>query len=395
MDRDNLQLSKLQDTLIEAFPTHADLERMVWYGMNENLSAIVKEDNLQQAVFELIRWSRAQGKLEMLISAARNQNSQNPKLISIAKEFGLSNGQHPTLDVPIDEAPHHTSDASSVAPIPSNVFCFNQQLLSPKEFYGRARERMVVLDRTRKQASTSIVGPRRIGKTWLLNYLQLTARQELGSRFLVKYQDVTIPRCATVAGFTSCIIEELTAHKRTFEQGNEGLVALEQVIQDFNRRHQVLVLCIDEFEGFGNHQEFDLNFFTALRALTQCGLCLVVASKEPLITIVGELGKTSGFFNVFRQCTLNPFMAKEAEAFVQSKGDQAHLTDYERQMLLDHGQLNGEYWPIRLQLVGEMLLDDKILAMQENEPDHYRPTDPAYWQNFVYRLEECYRGVVR
>src|SRR5436853_2386273 len=186
---------------------------------------------------------------------------------------------------------------------------------------------MVLQNRTQTVASTSIVGPRRIGKTWLLHYLQLTARQELGSRFLIKYLDVTIPRCATVTGFTGCVIEELLSQKRTFDQGHEGLVALEQVIQDFSRRHQVIVLCIDEFEGFGNHQEFDLNFFTALRALTQCGLCLVVASKEPLINIVGELGKTSGFFNVFRQCILNPFTTKEAEYFVQAKGDQARFTD--------------------------------------------------------------------
>ena len=165
-------------------------------------------------------------------------------------------------------------------------------------------------------------------------------------------------------------------------------------MQDLARNH-VIVLCIDEFEGFGNLQEFDLHFFTALRAMAHKDLCLVVASKQPLIDIVGDYGKTSGFFNVFKQCTLEPFSKKEAAGFVQSKGDQAHLTEQERQYLLRYGQVDGVCWPIRLQLVGEMLLEDKILAMRENDPDYYRPADPDYWQAFERRLEQTYRGVVR
>ncbi len=276
----------------------------------------------------------------------------------------------------------------------SNIFLFNQQLPSPGEFFGRARERLTLLDRTYKQASTSIVGPRRIGKTWLMSYLQLIAPEKLGPRFRLSYLDATAQQCATVAGFAASVLELLTLQKYTFTDKQEALLVLEEEVQDLARNH-VLVLCIDEFEGFGNRQEFDLHFFTALRAMAHKDLCLVVASKQPLIDIVGDYGKTSGFFNVFKQCTLEPFSKKDAEGFVQSKGDQAHLTEQERQYLLRYGQVNGACWPIRLQLVGEMLLEDKILAMRENDPDYYRPADPDYWQAFERRLEQTYRGVVR
>ena len=289
-------------------------------------------------------------------------------------------------------APVTTQQTTS--PIISNVFLFNQQLPSPDEFFGRARERLTLLDRTYKQASTSIVGPRRIGKTWLMSYLQLVAPEKLGSRFRLSYLDATAQQCATVAGFAASVLELLTLQKYTFTDKQEALLVLEEEVQELARNH-VLVLCIDEFEGFGNRKEFDLHFFTALRALAHRYLCLVLASKQPLIDIVGDYGKTSGFFNVFKQCTLEPFSKKEAEGFVQSKGDQAHLTEQERQYLLRYGQVDGACWPIRLQLVGEMLLEDKILAMRENDPDYYRPADPDYWRAFERRLEQTYRGVVR
>ncbi len=129
--------------------------------------------------------------------------------------------------------------------------------------------------------------------------------------------------------------------------------------------------------------------------MTQNGLCLIVASKRPLIEVVGEYGKTSGFFNVFEQLMIRPFNVKEAERFIQSKGAQAGLTDQERAYLLQYGQHAGKYWPIRLQLVGKMLLEDKLLAVQEQDPDYYQPEDPHYWQEFERRLEETYQGVMR
>src|SRR5207247_7760650 len=134
---------------------------------------------------------------------------------------------------------------------------------------------------------------------------------------------------------------------------------------------------------------------TALRAMTQNGLCLVVASKIPLIDFIGDYGKTSGFFNVFEQLKVRPFNIKEAERFVQSKGIQAGLTEQERKHLLQYGQQGGEYWPIRLQLVGKMLLEDKILAAREQDQDYYHPDNPLYWQEFEHRLEETYGGVMR
>src|SRR5262249_272005 len=162
----------------------------------------------------------------------------------------------------------------------------------------------------------------------------------------------------TVSGFTASAAEALAVPRGTFHDVDEGLALLELTAQELISRNQVPVLCIDEFEGLGDRQGFDLHFFTALRAMTQNGLCLFVSSRIVLVDFGGDYGKTSGFFNVFEQLMVRSFSRKEAERFVQSKGTQAGLTDQERRRLLQFGQSGGEYWPIRLQLVGKMLLED-------------------------------------
>ncbi len=282
----------------------------------------------------------------------------------------------------------HKEEGQSL-PEPDSVFLFNVPLTDPAEFYGRARERAKLVNRTRRSASTSIVGPRRIGKTWLISYLILVAPHELGSHFRIGYLDAAMPSCSTVAGFTSKALEELG--NIVIDSSNIGLDRLERVVKDLKSRNQIPVLCIDEFEGLSNRQAFDLNFFSELRAITQAGLILVVASKHRLIELVSDTLKTSPFFNVFEQLTLNPFSTKEAQEFAKAKANQAGFTEQEQDCLLKYGREEGEqqWFPLHLQLTGKMLLEDK-----REGSEHYHPDDPDYWWEFRKRSEETYRGVV-
>jgi len=270
---------------------------------------------------------------------------------------------------------------------PNSCFLFNEPLTDLNEFYGRKREQTILLTRTRNRASTSIVGPRRIGKTWLVEYLRLVAPAKLGSRFHIGYLDATLPSSATSAGFTAKALEQLgistfrNNHAHSMTDLEEGVRALRQI-------NHIPILCIDEFEGFTRKQDFDLEFFTNLRAITQIGLSLVVISKQPIIDIVSNRARTSPFFNIFEQLMLKPFQYEEAQKFVHAKGIQAGFTDYEQHLLLQYGQIGKQQWsPIRLQLVGKMLLEDKNQQI-------YSPGNLDYWQEFEQRLEETYRAVV-
>ncbi len=289
------------------------------------------------------------------------------------------------------------------APIPPSnitlptrpVFYFNvAHLPNIDELYGRKRERMTLLERTRKGDSTSIVGPRRIGKTWLLDYLKLVAPTELGANFRIANLDGTTPQRKTMSAFVAQTLDALDIPLI----GNPAeleLNMLTKTIERLQSQHIQSVLCIDEFEGFFNRQDFDCDFFAGLRYLATNGLLLVTVSKSPLIDLVGERCQTSGFFNIFEQITLKPFNNTEAEEFVQAKSIQAGFNADERSTLLKYGQMNKMEWPpLRLQLTGEKLLADKKLAAQGHS-EYYRPGKQDYWQDFERRLEETYRGAVR
>jgi serine/threonine protein kinase len=274
------------------------------------------------------------------------------------------------------------------------VFLFNQRLTDPSEFFGRARDRETLRNRTRNGASTSIVGPRRIGKTWLMNYLMLVAPTLPRTRFRIGYLDASMASCASIVGFTNAALEALSIVQFVPNTANLALTMLEKAIQDLKAKGVQALLCIDEFESFGKRQEFAFDFFASLRGMTQIALSLVVASKSPLIDIVGEAGMTSNFSNVFEQLLLEAFTLEDAQEFVEVKGKQAGFTTKERDTLLHYGKINeGQWSPLRLQLVGELLHGDKLLAQRKGQ-QYYRPDDWNYWQEFEQRLEKKYRSVV-
>lgn len=274
-----------------------------------------------------------------------------------------------------------------------SVFLFNAPLTDINEFYGRIRERTTLLDRTYKGIATSIVGPRRIGKTWLMQYMKLVAPTQFGSRFLIAYIDATSPRCTTVSGFVSSVLEELKVFKTQLNEQVFDLAYMERIIKNLKKQGYMPVLCIDEFEGLTSEDTFDIRFFTGLRAIAEAGLALVVASKHSLIDLVSSTLKTSPFFNIFEKLSIKSFSLKEAERFVYEKAQLAGFDAHESSLLLIYGRVEEQSWsPIRLQLVGTLMLQEKKLAQQE-DLEYYRPADPAYWQDFEKRLEEKYQEV--
>ena len=291
-------------------------------------------------------------------------------------------------------------NAKTPTDIPTSIFPYlTPHLPATSEYYARARERIILLDRTRKEESTSIIGPRRMGKTWLIDYLKLVAPAQLGECYHIATIDGTMPNCKTVSDFTVRILEAFKVPLISVNQAKLGLDALEKVVREWKAGGVTPVLCIDEFEGFFNQRDFDCEFYGGLRYIAQNGLVLVIASKSPLIALVGDRCEASGFFNIFHQLTLKPFDKVEAEEFASAKSREAAFNDAERAYLLKYGQepLSGndeQQWPpLRLQLVGKTMLTDINLA-REGQSHYYRPNDEDYWRDFEKRVQETYRGAV-
>lgn len=71
--------ASLQKALLSAFPTNADLARMVSFELGENIE-VIASGGLSEKVYGLIQWSQAHGNTEKLFRAARNANPGNQDL---------------------------------------------------------------------------------------------------------------------------------------------------------------------------------------------------------------------------------------------------------------------------------------------------------------------------
>jgi transcriptional regulator with XRE-family HTH domain len=276
---------------------------------------------------------------------------------------------------------HESEEEGAAVPL----FLFNEPLPGPGELYARQREQKTLLSRTTRKASTSIVGPRRIGKTWLMQYLRLVAPGQLGPRFRVSYLDGMSPGCKTMTGF---VTEALSKLGLAVPETIEGLEALDRGLQDLLAKKLTPVICIDEFERISSREEFSLDFFEGLRAMTSTSdLVLIIASKSPLRQVVDKKSQGSPFFNIFEQVSLKPFTYSDTQEFIFEKGNLARFQPKERDYLWKYGRASeGEqaWWPLRLQLAGKILIEDLDQARKDQHYEH----------SFEERFNTTYRAVM-
>jgi S1-C subfamily serine protease len=77
----------LSGALISAFPKPASLSQLTSYGLDVNLDAVTTPGPLKDRVFELIEWSRSEGRLGELYAEALLRNPGNSALKTLAAEI--------------------------------------------------------------------------------------------------------------------------------------------------------------------------------------------------------------------------------------------------------------------------------------------------------------------
>ncbi len=89
------QCRRLTDALVKALRKKSVVERVVRFGLDEDLDAIVGGDNLTDIVFNLVMWVESRERLEDLVVEARRENPGNSLLKAVSQEVFSA-----TLDVP-------------------------------------------------------------------------------------------------------------------------------------------------------------------------------------------------------------------------------------------------------------------------------------------------------
>ncbi|MGH2506638.1 MAG: hypothetical protein ACRDHZ_04350 [Ktedonobacteraceae bacterium] len=291
---------------------------------------------------------------------------------------------------------------SSLALPTAQIFHFAESMPSPDEFYGRAYERTTLLNRTYQRSSTALVGEYRIGKSWLMQYLQQSALMHtpLGLQVRIGRMSATNPQCQTLPGFVKKALEVLNVPAHRPSPRETPLERLTIEAGEMKKQGVISVLCIDEFAGLMGKPGFDKSFVEGLRAIAEDeGLVLITASREPLHTVIEQItGETSPLFNIMLELTLQPFTEAEATMFIREKGQQCGLSRDEQAFFLACAAMpqpsGASGWPpLRLQLVGQLLLADKYpVALAQHV---YTLHDPFYQADFKERLTKQYQAVVK
>jgi AAA-like domain/Effector-associated domain 1 len=150
------QRKRLQNALIDAFPTKASLEQMLSLELDKNLDEIAGGKDLQNIVFNLIKRAEAESWVEDLIVDARNSNEGNLKLKNLAEEL-LSNNCRQLIQLNSNDSTIETRIIYIKRP-PIEEKCY-KAILQPGSLIR-------------------IKAPQRMGKTLLLEKLLDYARQQ-------------------------------------------------------------------------------------------------------------------------------------------------------------------------------------------------------------------------
>jgi AAA domain len=168
--------------------------------------------------------------------------------------------------LPNNTLPSPTHAQSSGGNTRQPIFQFNLPLHDPNEYYGRLAARTTLITRVSNGGSSSIVGERRIGKSWLLTYLQLVAPTNsiLGPAYRIGYVSASHPQSKSVASFVLRALDELKVPQHSINLSQSPLSQFSRGVQDLKKQGIFPVLCIDEFDGFDNRQEFTHEFMEGL-----------------------------------------------------------------------------------------------------------------------------------
>jgi hypothetical protein len=255
----------------------------------------------------------------------------------------------------------------------TSPFIAGPPIMHPRSFFGREREvRRIfgLLSRSPLQ-NAAIIGPRRSGKTSLLQYLKnitLTPPTQLrpGQRYnwlpqperyrwvFVDFQD---PRMGSREG----ILHHLLAN---LDLAVPPPCNLERFLDvTYRNLRQPTVILLDEIgAALERYPELDDVFWEGLRSLTSSdsgyNLAFVLASHVSPVELANATGRSSPFFNIFGYtATLGPLQEVEGRALIANSS--ISLPPADAEWILSR----SERWPILLQI----LCRERLASLEDNE----------------------------
>ncbi|MGB0388123.1 MAG: hypothetical protein ACPGWR_25175 [Ardenticatenaceae bacterium] len=277
----------------------------------------------------------------------------------------------------------------------TNPFTFGSMINDPNKFVGRRAELELIIARLNghQPQGSSIVGPRRIGKSSLLHYLTHPREDESlrpHNTLCVVYLSAAAGNCSTPDKFRFAV--SLLLISKLLFMVKEGFYKYKNynmdwflyeidLIEEKKMRiesyswasaREVLerlpfhpVICLDEFEALLLNDAFDDRFFNALRNWANEGLVSwVTASSKPLQELLEHNNFTSPFFNLLATVRLRGLTDREADDLLRLADTTHHaFSEKEKRMVKRFAGTN----PYHLQIVAWRLWEMKKAGQSVEE----------------------------
>lgn len=238
-------------------------------------------------------------------------------------------------ELPSEAMPKEILKPAALEPPPQALLnpYFNRiAIKDPKYFFGREEEVHYIMSLLRNTQSCSIVGPRRIGKSSLINYIshpEVIKKYGLGpDEFIFVSIDLEGLGELTQSDFFQIMVEELRNRitddelrrrmETVLEKETIRFLDLKNIIKNISDSGKKIIFLLDEFELITNNENLDCNFFSGLRNLANSyNVGYITASHTPLLDLTFSketLG--SPFFNFFSQIDLSLVKKDEVQDII-------------------------------------------------------------------------------
>ena len=214
-----------------------------------------------------------------------------------------------------------------------------RMIKNPGSFFGRANELHHLHDLLLARQSCSVVGPRGIGKSSLLQYLAHPSgyAAHFPDSYIFSVIDLQELANSGPDDFFSTVVQRLKRASGDRLQANlekDGTVGgFRRFLDRVDDDDLTIILCLDEFEEISLNKRFDPEFFTYLRGLcNNHNLALVTSSRASLFDLChqGEI-QTSQFWNIFTEHRLGLMAETEARSLISRPFEQAGITISEQE----------------------------------------------------------------
>ena len=293
-------------------------------------------------------------------------------------------------------------------------FSVCKSLTHPDYFYGRHAEAKRIFQHINKDApeNVSITGQRRVGKSWLLEYLYSTKEDHLKDRsdqISIIYWNLENQTPKTPKDFLKQMAEQikqgLPDKFKTlfeFEEEEDDYDELSETLSDsieiLKEEKQHIVLMLDEFELITNKEAFEKSFFDQLRAWGQESLAYITATRKPLKELCHSDSITSSpFFNIFSKRTLRLLESEDVKLIFEGVFRKRSIT-FEKGALSEITSLTGGH-PRLMSTLGDTLWlesedgrqvsDEDIRNLEQELYDQVRSNLEYYWETLNVQEQDA------